>query len=112
MAARARQMAHAAPDPGTSDARAPHAASNPGNRGSTMVAPSTPAGNGKLPDTSSLTAVRAEIHQATGIVSVQLGVTPAAALDHLQSYAHAHQRPLGEIAADVIAHRLSFNPEP
>jgi AmiR/NasT family two-component response regulator len=76
-----------------------------------MAARSSTAGNGKLPDTSSLTAVRAEIHQATGIVSVQLGVTLTAALDHLQSYAHAHQRSLGEIAADVVAHRLHFNPE-
>jgi AmiR/NasT family two-component response regulator len=77
-----------------------------------MAAPSTPAGNGEVPDMSPLAAVRAEIHQATGIVSVQLGVTLTAALDHLQSYAHAHQRPLGEIAADVVAHRLRFNPEP
>jgi hypothetical protein len=77
-----------------------------------VATPSYPAGNGKVPDTSPLSAVWAKIHVATGMVSVQLGVTLTAALDHLQGYADTHQRPLGDIAADVVANRLRFNPEP
>lgn len=77
-----------------------------------MAAPIRPAENGKVPDTSPLAVFRAEIHQAAGIVSVQLAVSLSAALARLQSYAEEHQRPLGDIAADVVAHRLRFDPEP
>jgi len=78
-----------------------------------MATPITPASNnGKVPDASRPATLRAEIHQATGIVSVQLGVTLTAALAHLQGYADTHHRPLADIAADVVAFRLKFDPEP
>lgn len=51
---------------------------------------------------------RAEIHQATGMVVAQLGVTATDAFARLRAYAFAAQRPLGEIARDVVARRLHF----
>jgi hypothetical protein len=52
-----------------------------------------------------------EVHQATGMVSVQLGVTLAVALIRLRSYAYAHDRRLCDVAADVVARRLRFSPD-
>ncbi len=51
---------------------------------------------------------RAEIHQATGMVVAQLGITATDAFARLRAYAFAAQRPLGEIARDVVARRLHF----
>ena len=52
-----------------------------------------------------------QVHQATGMVSVQLGVTPAEALIRLRAYAYAHDQLLHEVAADVISRRLAFDPD-
>jgi hypothetical protein len=49
---------------------------------------------------------RVEVHQATGMISVQLGVSLAEALVRLRAYAYANDRPLHEVAADVVARRL------
>ncbi|WNI16422.1 GAF and ANTAR domain-containing protein [Actinacidiphila sp. ITFR-21] len=49
---------------------------------------------------------RAEVHQATGMVSVQLEVSLAEALLRLRAYAYSHARPLHEVAGDVVARRL------
>ena len=54
---------------------------------------------------------RAEVYQAQGMVQVQLGVGLAEALIRLRAYAYAHDRPLHEVAADVVARRLAFEPE-
>jgi AmiR/NasT family two-component response regulator len=51
---------------------------------------------------------RAEIHQATGMVVAQLGISTADALARLRAHAFAEQRLLGEVARDVVARRLSF----
>jgi hypothetical protein len=51
-------------------------------------------------------AHRLEVHQATGMVSVQLGVSLAEALLRLRAYAYAHERPLHDVTADVVARRL------
>jgi len=48
----------------------------------------------------------AEIHQATGMVSAQLRVSLDEAFVRLRSLAFAHERPLREVAADVVARRL------
>jgi len=50
-----------------------------------------------------------EVHQATGMIIVQLGVSAAVALVRLRAYAYAHDRPLRDIAADVVARRLRFD---
>jgi ANTAR domain-containing protein/GAF domain-containing protein len=52
-----------------------------------------------------------EVHQATGMIIVQLGVSAAVALIRLRAYAYAHDRRLREVAADVVARRLRFAPE-
>lgn len=52
-----------------------------------------------------------EIHQATGMVIAQLSVTPRIAYLRLRAYAFAHDRPLTEVARDVIERRLRFDPD-
>ncbi len=51
------------------------------------------------------------VHQATGMLIVQLGVNAATAMARLRAHAYAHDRPLGEVAADVVARRLRFEVE-
>jgi len=52
-----------------------------------------------------------EVHQATGMVIVQLGVTAAVALVRLRAYAYSHERRLRDVAADVVTRRLRFTPD-
>jgi AmiR/NasT family two-component response regulator len=54
---------------------------------------------------------RAEIHQATGMVVAQLGVSAQDALARLRAYAFAEQRLLGDVAHDVVSRRLHFIPD-
>jgi hypothetical protein len=53
----------------------------------------------------------AEVHQATGMVIVQLGVTAAVALIRLRAYAYVNDRRLRDVAGDVVARRLRFIPD-
>ncbi|HEY3733923.1 MAG TPA: ANTAR domain-containing protein [Streptosporangiaceae bacterium] len=55
---------------------------------------------------------RAEVHQATGMVSVQLGVSLDEAFVRLRAHAFARDVALGEIASDVVGRRLRFDPDP
>ncbi len=52
-----------------------------------------------------------EVHQATGMITVQLGVGVAVALIRLRAYAYAHDRRLRDVARDVVARRLRFDPD-
>jgi GAF domain len=52
--------------------------------------------------------LRAEIHQATGMVLVQLGVSAADALARMRAHAFVHRRLLIDIARDVVGRRLVF----
>ena len=52
---------------------------------------------------------RAQVHQATGMISVQLGVSQAEALIRLRAHAYSQRRALAEVASDVVARRLRFN---
>jgi hypothetical protein len=69
-----------------------------------------PAG-GPSPDRGfeDLGAYRAEIDQATGILTVQLGVGIDEAFVRLRAYAFTQGRRLADVAADVVAHRLRFS---
>ena len=49
------------------------------------------------------------VHQAAGMVAVQLGVSVAEALVRLRAYAFGNGRPLAEVARDVVARRLRFD---
>ena len=48
----------------------------------------------------------AEIHQATGIVSAQLEVSLDEAFVRMRAFAFANDRPLREVAEDIVARRL------
>lgn len=52
---------------------------------------------------------RAEIHQAAGMVSVQLRASVSDALARLRAYAYAHDRKLSDVAADVVNRKLRFS---
>jgi len=68
-----------------------------------------PLANGPEPQwVSEQAGYRAEVHQATGMISVQLEVTQAVALIRLRAYAFSHHRPLADVAADVVARRVRF----
>ncbi len=77
------------------------------------------AGAGTQPDTADLawqrddpTAHQAQVHQATGMILVQLGISAEAAFARLRAYAYAHDRRLGDLARDVVERRLRFPPDP
>jgi hypothetical protein len=53
---------------------------------------------------------RIVVHQATGMVSVQAGINVVDALARLRAHAYAAERPLHDVAGDVVARRLSFTP--
>ena len=53
---------------------------------------------------------RARVHQAAGMIAVQLGVSVTDALVALRARAYAEGQPILETAADVVARRLSFVP--
>jgi hypothetical protein len=52
---------------------------------------------------------RAEVHQATGMLSVQLRVTQADALIRMRAHAFSQRRVLADVAADVVARNLRFD---
>jgi GAF domain-containing protein len=51
---------------------------------------------------------RVEVHQATGMVLVQLGVSATDALARMRAYAFVEQRLLSDVAHDVVSRRLCF----
>ncbi|WP_230686687.1 ANTAR domain-containing protein [Catellatospora vulcania] len=56
---------------------------------------------------------RAELFQAQGMVMVQLRVSLAEAMVRMRAHAYVHDRRLYDVAADVVARRLSFDaPQP
>ncbi|HMD91342.1 MAG TPA: GAF domain-containing protein [Trebonia sp.] len=57
---------------------------------------------------------RAEIDQATGMLTVQLGVPAAAAFARLRAYAYSQDRRLADVAGDIVARRLRLprGPDP
>jgi hypothetical protein len=68
------------------------------------------AGPGGQP--ADLTRHRAEIDQATGMLTEQLGVGIAEAFIRLRAYAYAHDRGLSDLARDIVARRLRLTPDP
>jgi hypothetical protein len=63
---------------------------------------------GGLPPSPALAALddRAEVHQATGVVSVRARVSLAHALALLRARAYAEGRPIGDLARDVLDDRV------
>jgi hypothetical protein len=52
---------------------------------------------------------RAEVHQATGMISAQLRVTQAEALIRMRAHAFTQRRALADVAAEVVGRRLRFD---
>jgi ANTAR domain len=71
---------------------------------------SAEAGPGGQP--ADLTRHRAEIDQATGMLTEQLGVGIAEAFIRLRAYAYAQDRRLSDLARDIVARRLRLSPDP
>jgi hypothetical protein len=65
-----------------------------------------PPGDGLPPDLASWLGYRAEVHQATGFVSVRASVTLGEALALLRARSYASGRPLPEVAREVLAERM------
>jgi len=65
--------------------------------------------DGQSPD---LALHRAEIDQATGMLTVQLGVPIADAFVRLRAYAYSEDRRLADVASDIVARRLRLDPDP
>jgi hypothetical protein len=65
--------------------------------------------DGQAPD---LAAHRAGVDQATGMLTVQLGVPAVEALARLRAYAYAQDRRLADVAGDIVARRLRLHPDP
>jgi AmiR/NasT family two-component response regulator len=55
---------------------------------------------------------RAEIDQATGMLTEQLGVGIEEAFVRLRAYAYAQERRLTDVAHDVVGRRLRLVPDP
>jgi hypothetical protein len=53
---------------------------------------------------------RAEIDQATGMLTEQLGVGIADAFARLRAYAYANDLRLADVARDIVARRLRLHP--
>jgi hypothetical protein len=53
-------------------------------------------------------ALRREVHQATGMILVQLGISATDAFARLRAYSFASGRPVTDIARDVVERRLDF----
>ncbi|UWP85485.1 GAF and ANTAR domain-containing protein [Dactylosporangium fulvum] len=51
---------------------------------------------------------RAELFQAQGMVMVQMGIPLTDALVWIRAHAYVSNRPLSEVAADIVARRLQF----
>ena len=55
---------------------------------------------------------RAQIDQATGMLTEQLGVTAGEAYVRLRAYAYAKDQRLADVARDIVARRLRLHPDP
>ena len=51
-----------------------------------------------------------EVHQASGVLSVQLGISVGAALAVLRAHAFAESCSVAEVATQIIGHRLELGP--
>jgi hypothetical protein len=74
--------------------------------------PHQPEGAGLDGQSAGLALHRAEIDQATGMLTEQLGASIAEAFARLRAYAYAQDRRLADVAGDIVARRLRLAPDP
>ena len=65
---------------------------------------------GLHPQLADVMSGRPEVHQATGMISVQAAVGLTEALLLLRAHAFAQDRPIVEVARDVVLRRVRFDP--
>jgi hypothetical protein len=70
------------------------------------------AGSGPGGQLADLSLRRAEIDQATGMLTEQLGVGIAEAFVRLRAYAYAHDKRLSDLASDIVTRRLRLPADP
>jgi len=75
-----------------------------------LQALANPAG-GLHPQLTGFTADRAEIHQATGMISAQAGVSLVEALLLLRARSYSTNRTMLAVSRDVLGRRLRFEPD-
>ena len=63
---------------------------------------------GEDAELSAMPEMRREVHQATGMILVQLDTTSEIAFLRLQALAFAHGRAILDVARDVVARKLNF----
>lgn len=56
-------------------------------------------------------STRRAVHQATGMLTVQLGVTPESAFARLRAHAYAQGSDVERVAFDVVSRRLRLEPD-
>ncbi len=71
----------------------------------------TAAGSGPGGQPPDLALHRAEIDQATGMLTEQLDVGIEEAFIRLRAYAYAHDQGLSDLARDIVAQRLRLSPD-
>jgi len=69
-------------------------------------------GTGPAGQPRELALHRAEIDQATGMLTEQLGVGIEEAFVRLRAYAYAHDRRLADVASELVARTLRMGPGP
>ena len=75
----------------------------------TVIAMQAAADPGALPAAlEDFASLRAVVHQATGMVSVQLGVSVSEALVRMRAFAFSNNRALNDVAKDVVGRQLRF----
>jgi len=57
-------------------------------------------------------AMRREVHQATGMIIAQLGISATAAFARLQGHAFVTERPIDDVAHNVVMGRIAFDDLP
>jgi ANTAR domain-containing protein len=70
------------------------------------------AGEGPGGQPAGLASYRAEVDQATGMLTEQLGVSVTDAFVRLRAYAYANDLQLADVARDIVARRLRLFPDP
>jgi len=72
----------------------------------------TGPGDGLFGQPAGLAFYRAEIDQATGMLTEQLGVNITDAFVRLRAYAYVNDLQLADVARDIVARRLRLFPDP
>lgn len=59
-------------------------------------------------DLATSETLRAQVHQASGMLSARFGISVDAALLRMRAHAFATERPINDVARDVVARRLNL----